>query len=205
MKPFIYKWTELSTGKWYIGSRTAKGCHPDDGYVCSSKVVRPLIDANPSDWRREILFLGGENDGRLVTEKEAELLQQLDAKNDPMSYNQHNGDGKFSTAGGKHSEESKAKISAAKKGKTRGPMSEEQKAKMSAAQKGKKMSEESKAKLSASRKGKTQGPMSEEQKAKMSAAQKGKRHSEESKAKMSTAERQMREETKAKISGAKKE
>lgn len=63
---------------------------------------------------------------------------------------------------GKHSsEETKRKISAAKKGKPawnkgkkRGPMTEETKAKISAAQKGKTFSEESKAKISAAKKGK---------------------------------------------------
>jgi hypothetical protein len=132
MSAFLYKWSELSTGKWYIGSRTAKGCHPDDGYVCSSKIVRPLIQANPSDWRREILFV--DVDPEFIVFAESELLQKLDAKNDPMSYNRHNndGDGVFSTAGIKMSEEHKAKLSAAGKGKKK---SEEHKAKISAARK----------------------------------------------------------------------
>jgi hypothetical protein len=38
--PFVYKWTELSTGKWYIGAHYSKGCHPEDGYICSSKTVK---------------------------------------------------------------------------------------------------------------------------------------------------------------------
>jgi hypothetical protein len=46
---FLYKWTHLPSGKWYVGSRTAKGCHPEDGYYCSSKEVKPLILANPQD------------------------------------------------------------------------------------------------------------------------------------------------------------
>lgn len=53
---YVYKWTELATGKWYVGARGARGCHPDDGYICSSKVVKPLILANPDGWKREILF-----------------------------------------------------------------------------------------------------------------------------------------------------
>ena len=36
---YVYKWTELATGKWYVGARGARGCPPDDGYICSSKVV----------------------------------------------------------------------------------------------------------------------------------------------------------------------
>jgi len=177
--PFVYKWVQLSTGKWYVGSRTKRGCHPSDGYVCSSKIVRPLIDANPSDWRREILFIGGEHDGRLMAEKETELLRKLDAKNDPMSYNQHNGDGKFSSAGKSMSEETKAKIRAANKGNAHNKgrkRSEETKAKIGAAMKNKKHSEEHNAKIGAARKGKISprkgAVLSEETKAKISAAHK---------------------------------
>jgi len=207
MKPFVYRWTELSTGKWYIGSRTAKGCHPDDGYLCSSKIVRPLIDANPRDWRREVLFLGGEEeDGMLAVEKETELLQKLDAKNDPMSYNQHNGGGKFSNVGMKMSSEQKAKLSAAMAGKK---LSEEHRAKLSAKlkgrispNKGKKLSEGSKAKIGLVWQGKKH---SEESKARMSAAKKGKKKSEETKAKISAAIKghTVSPETRAKQSAAK--
>jgi hypothetical protein len=96
-QPFVYKWTEKSTGKWYIGSRTKKKCHPNDGYICSSKYVKPLIIANPINWSREILATG--NNAKEILLLEADLLRSLDAKNEPMSYNMHNGDGKFTTAG----------------------------------------------------------------------------------------------------------
>lgn len=56
--------------------------------------------------------------------------------------------------GKKHSEETKKKISEAKKGKKLGPHSEEQKRKMSEAHKGKVFSEEHKRKLSEAHKGK---------------------------------------------------
>jgi hypothetical protein len=129
--------------------------------------------------------------------------------------------------GRNHSEESKAKISAANRNiseETRAKMSEaqkdkvisketkakmsasskgkthsdESKAKISSAQKGKVISKETKAKISASMKGKTH---SEETKAKMSASSKGKTHSDESKAKMSEAQKGKvtSEETKAKM------
>lgn len=52
---FVYKWTNIPTGKWYIGVRTKNGCHINDGYICSSKIVKPLILSNPSDWKRDIL------------------------------------------------------------------------------------------------------------------------------------------------------
>ena len=91
---FVYKWTEISTGKWYIGSRIAKGCHPGDGYLCSSRIVKPLIKTNPLNWTREILHTGSPSAIILL---ESEILHYLDAKNDPTSYNMHNGDGNFTT------------------------------------------------------------------------------------------------------------
>lgn len=94
--PFVYKWTNKENNNWYIGSRTAKKCNPDDGYICSSKIVAPLIKNNPANWSREIINTGTVADMILL---EMQLLVSLDAKNDPMSYNQHNSDGKFSMAG----------------------------------------------------------------------------------------------------------
>ena len=91
---FVYKWIELSTGKWYIGSRIAKGAGLDDGYICSSRIVKPLIETNPLNWRREILQIGQAKEMILL---ETKILHELDAKNNSQSYNMHNGDGKFTT------------------------------------------------------------------------------------------------------------
>ena len=43
---------------WYEGSRSEKGCHPKDGYICSSDIVKPMITEDSSDWSREILVIG---------------------------------------------------------------------------------------------------------------------------------------------------
>ena len=96
--PYLYKLTQKSTGKWYIGSRTAKKCHPDEGYICSSRHVKPMYFANPTDWNREILVIGP---AEYIRELETNYLKSLGAKNDPMSFNLHDGDGKFTTAGKK--------------------------------------------------------------------------------------------------------
>jgi len=93
---YVYKWTHLPTLKWYIGSRTGKGCHPNDGYLCSSKIVKPMIQENKDNWKREIVAVGSIDEMLLL---EAEILKVTDAKNDPRSFNQHNGDGKFSRIG----------------------------------------------------------------------------------------------------------
>lgn len=99
---YLYKWTQLSTGMWYIGSRTAKGCHPDDGYICSSKIVKPLIVENTDDWQREILCVGAP---RYIRTLEGLILSFLDAKSDCNSYNLNNADAKFSTQGTHHTDE----------------------------------------------------------------------------------------------------
>lgn len=127
-KAYLYKWIELSTGRWYIGARYASGCHPDDGYICTSKIVKPMILENIENWKREILCIGAPED---IVKLESDYLVSLDAKNDPMSFNKHNGDGKFSSLGKpsplkgrvgnrkghKMSEEAKAKASAKLKGR----------------------------------------------------------------------------------------
>lgn len=93
---FLYRWTQLSTRMWYVGSRTAKGCHPNDGYLCSSKIVKPLILEHTDDWVREILVIGPPE---FIAELERTYLKTIDAKNNPLSYNGHNGDGLYSRAG----------------------------------------------------------------------------------------------------------
>ena len=105
---FVYKWTHLPTGKWYIGSRTAKGCHPEDGYISSSELIKPLIKQNPSEWEREIIKTGSPEE---MINLETTLLESLDAKNDLMSFNQHNGDGKFTRTGVVVSEDTRKKQS----------------------------------------------------------------------------------------------
>jgi hypothetical protein len=103
--------------KWYIGSRTAKKCHPEDGYICSSKRVKPMIKANPHEWEREILATGTREE---MLEYEAELLDMFDASKDPRSFNLHNNNGKFNMTGRTlppRSDRVKQKLSDAHKGK----------------------------------------------------------------------------------------
>jgi len=89
---YLYRWTHKSSGMWYVGCRTAKGCHPDDGYLCSSNLVKPLLLESPTDWDRKILCIADPN---YILNLETLYLHEVDAKNDPLSFNQHNGDGKF--------------------------------------------------------------------------------------------------------------
>ena len=95
-RAFVYVWKNTKSLRWYLGSHTRKNCHPDNGYTCSSKIVKPLIKQNPEQWQRTILAIGTPSE---MLALEAELLEMLDAKHDVRSFNMHNGDGKFTTLG----------------------------------------------------------------------------------------------------------
>lgn len=89
--PYVYKLTDLTTGKWYIGSSYRKGA--DTGklgviYFSSSRVVKKIYSANPERFVKEILVIGDSDYVQLI---ERRLLVCLDAKNDISSYNMHNG------------------------------------------------------------------------------------------------------------------
>jgi hypothetical protein len=96
--PYIYKWVHVPTGKWYIGSKIRKGWNPSrhEEYICSSIEVKPLVINNRSEWVYEILYTG---EAEYISKLEKQLLTELDAKNNPMSFNQHNGDGLYNRYG----------------------------------------------------------------------------------------------------------
>lgn len=110
---YVYKWTHIPTLKWYVGARYSKKAHPTDDYICSSIKVKPLIENNPTEWIKTIIATGNPDD---MVELEAKILKLFDAKNDPRSYNQHNGDGRFKSKG-PMSEASRKKLSLALKGR----------------------------------------------------------------------------------------
>ena len=87
---FVYKWIHKPTGMWYIGSRTAKDCHINDGYICSSKIVKPMIQEKPDEWERYILHTGLPKEMRKL---ETMLLIESNAKKNRMSFNRNNADG----------------------------------------------------------------------------------------------------------------
>jgi hypothetical protein len=88
-KPYLYKWIHLPTNKWYIGSKTQAGWNPacHEKYLCSSKIVKPLILENRNEWEYKILVIGPAS---YIRKLETSYLTMLDAKNDPMSFNQSN-------------------------------------------------------------------------------------------------------------------
>ena len=85
MDSFVYRWKQISTGMWYIGYH--KGS-PTDGYICSSKTVKPMIQSSPEDWERKILRHGTKLE---MVALEHRLLKKLKASTNAKSYNQTNG------------------------------------------------------------------------------------------------------------------
>ena len=89
---FVYIWTHKPTQRWYIGSRTAFGCHIDDGYICSSDLVCKDIQENADEWSRAILAEGHPDE---MLALEVALLDKLTAIDNERSLNQTNGTGKI--------------------------------------------------------------------------------------------------------------
>lgn len=85
MDSFVYKWTNKTLDKIYIGyhKRTE-----DDGYVCSSASKRFWNDFNNADciWEREILHKGTMEE---CQEVENRILNELDITSESV-YNQRN-------------------------------------------------------------------------------------------------------------------
>lgn len=102
---FVYLWIYLPLNMFYIGSRTAKNCHINDGYITSSKIVKKMISENPNNWKRIILATGNAENMRNF---EAFLLQLFNAAKNNLFFNQHNQNGKFYCTG--HSKETIDKI-----------------------------------------------------------------------------------------------
>lgn len=120
---FVYKWNDASNGKWYIGSHTG---YPKDGYIGGGKLFNKAYNKRKEYFSREIIYFGHDH-----RELEEFILVELDAMNNPLSYNLTN---KWRGVL-KHSEESKKKISESLKGIV---FSDEHRRKLSESKKGKK-------------------------------------------------------------------
>lgn len=102
-KAFVYRWTDVLTGKYYIGAH--KGT-PDDGYICSSKEMLREYNSRPQHFKREILefFLDWESSHTF----EIKILSEVNAAANTCYYNRHNGTHKFYCIG--HSETSRSRL-----------------------------------------------------------------------------------------------
>jgi hypothetical protein len=109
MEAFVYCWTDFGTNKLYVGVH--KGT-PEDGYICSSKMMLQEYKKRPYDFFREIIGRGTYKDCYAL---ETAILKSSRADKDPGFYNMHLNGGEFYCKG--HTEETKTKQSTAKMGK----------------------------------------------------------------------------------------
>lgn len=179
MEAFVYSLSDVSNGKIYVGWH--KGSI-DDGYICSSKIVKEEYNKRSKDFIRTIIAMGTAED---MVKLETKILQSFDAKNDEKCYNMHNGNGLYRL--GAHNNETKRKISKSKIGIKRPDLSERNKTELNPAKMGlcgrdtskeknpmygKTHNENSKIKMSENRRGKGTQRKSEETKRKMAEARK---------------------------------
>lgn len=113
---YVYKWIHIPSGMWYIGSKSANGCHPDnhEKYICSKPEVKESILKNREEWIFEIWDTG---DPLEIRKLESKYLRLLNAKNNPTSFNESNaGWDPGNRLGRKESIETRQKKSEARQG-----------------------------------------------------------------------------------------
>ena len=99
-KGYVYKITNQINGHWYIGSHNGKRSN----YMGSGKILKLAIKKHGiENFTKEILFYS-----KNFQSDETKILTDLDAANDPNSYNIIN-TGEGGMLGLKHSEENKQK------------------------------------------------------------------------------------------------
>ena len=187
---YTYLIIDTKTQEFYIGVRTCEGDPKEDSYMGSMSTWKRQENFNRDRHKKTVLSVYPSRE--LANEGEYELIEKF--IKDPLNRNYHNTK-TWCTLGLSPSEETRRKLSEAKKGRTH---SEEAKRKMSEAHKGKTLSEETKRKLSEAKKGNRYGlgnkankgkTLSEEMKERLRDINLGKTLSEETKRKMSEAHR----------------
>lgn len=93
---FVYCWTDFGTNKLYVGVH--KGT-PDDGYICSSKIMLEEHTKRPNDFSREIVAQGTFADCYSL---ETAILKTMKVDKDPGFYNMGLNCGPFHRVGAKH-------------------------------------------------------------------------------------------------------
>lgn len=118
---FLYYWKNITNGKQYIGFHSG---NENDGYVSSSKYFNKAYNERPQDFVRIIYQHGNRG---FIQQLETNILHWLQARQSELYYNLTNGGGPDWRRIGPLSEETKHKISLAKKGQKRGPLTDKHK------------------------------------------------------------------------------
>lgn len=120
--PFVYRIQEVSTGKFYVGVKTANDCTPEmlgraiRGYWTSCKDITSKWKNDPLSF--VILDIIPLNDKDAALELEEFILNIVDAVNSPDYINRSIGGYKFSTTGRTLGEKHKQSLSLHHRGKS---------------------------------------------------------------------------------------
>lgn len=112
---FIYLWRDSKHNRFYLGRHWGT---EDDGYVCSSKVMREAYRRRPTDFKRRIVSRVYEKDV-LIDEEQRWLNMIRPSEVNIKYYNKTLKSTTPSTKGYNHSKETRLKISKGNKGKIR--------------------------------------------------------------------------------------
>jgi hypothetical protein len=175
---FIYIWFDKKNTRFYIGSHWG---HENDGYICSSRMMRQAYNRRPEDFKRRIISRIYSNREDLLLEEERWLKMidpnkttprntTVDSRQSVRYYNINLGTQSRWWSSDSNRMTIGQKISAVKSGKKTGPCSPEKAKAISEAKKasfvrkqeilGYKMSPEHIAKMAATKTGKPQSPES---------------------------------------------
>lgn len=86
-QPYVYCWSQNSTGFIYVGIRFAKDCYPDEpisSYIATQKDVVEGVTNNPYDWNKSIIAIGTKQE---VIRLERAILRSL--RGDKKCYNKN--------------------------------------------------------------------------------------------------------------------
>jgi shikimate kinase len=224
---FVYCWTDKESDKLYVGFH--KGS-VDDGYICSSKHVKAQYKIRPQDFSRQIIAIGSYDDCRkfesLLIRKmldegiacynlnvngavvyTQEVRQKISAANKGKKLSaEHLAALRRWSAESRQptSQETKEKIRQSKLGVKRAPFSEEWKRKIAEASSKWKRPPEFGQAVTARQTGSKRGPYPEEAKQKLREIMTGRKHSAETIAKLKEIKGNVSQETRDRLSAAKK-
>lgn len=168
----VYRHT-CPNGKCYIGitgQEPLKRWDGGRGYQKAKLFYRAIQKYGWDNIKHEILLDGLTKEK--ACQKEIELIAEHKSNNHDYGYNVSSG-GESGNAGVTASEETRHKMSLARKGAKRKPLSEETKEKLRVANTGKKATPEARVKMSLARKGIKRGALSLEARRKISESRKG--------------------------------
>lgn len=207
-EPHVYILQEISSGRYYIGSRTKLKCKDTDlgkKYFTSSKNISGIWKNDNSKF--EVISIIKCESNRAALWYESLLINKLDAVKSELFINRSNGGQEFCMSGAAVSEETRNKLSIANKGKR--TITESHRKILSESNKGKCKTDSHKKKLSEANVGKVRSKESKEKQSKSVRSEKnhmfGKAHSEETRKTMSKLKKDkpLSEEHKEKLSETK--